>query len=113
MTTTSYKMNRQSIAWHFLVTAFAAILLNACNKPGVIENRSHHPSSFSSEVLDKWMTLQIRLMRNATGIANQAFSRHYAYAGIAALESLAPGLPAQKWAGGLHPGHQHASARTV
>ena len=97
-------MNRQFIAWNFLAFAFAAILLNACNKPGVIENRSHQPSSYSSEVLDKWMTLQIRLMRNPTGIANQAFSRHYAYAGIAALESLAPGLPAhhkwsQKWNG--------------
>ena len=55
---------------------------------------SHYPA----EVLDKWMTLQLRLMRNATGIPNQAFSRHMVYSGIVALESIAPGLPrGNKW----------------
>jgi hypothetical protein len=37
------------------------------------------------------MTLQLRLMRNATGIPNQGFARHFAYTGVAALESLKPG----------------------
>jgi hypothetical protein len=51
------------------------------------------------------MTMQLRLMRNATGIANHAFSRHFAYAGVAAFESLRPGLHGQplqwsdKWNG--------------
>jgi len=59
------------------------------------------------------MTLQIRLMRNATGIPNQAFSRPFAYSGIAALESIAPALNPidgfqHKWNGlsGL-PASQH------
>jgi len=43
------------------------------------------------------MTLQIRLMKNATGVPNQGFGRHFAYSGVAALESLAPGLPANYW----------------
>jgi hypothetical protein len=45
------------------------------------------------------MTMQLRLMRNATGIANHAFSRHFAYAGVAAFESLRPGLlaPGLQW----------------
>ncbi len=49
--------------------------------------------------------MQLRLMRNATGIANHAFSRHFAYAGVVAFESLRPGLPGQslqwsdKWNG--------------
>ncbi|MBL7738740.1 MAG: vanadium-dependent haloperoxidase [Chitinophagaceae bacterium] len=38
--------------------------------------------------------MQIRLMKNTTGVPNQAFSRHYAYAGITAVEAVAPGLPA-------------------
>ena len=37
------------------------------------------------------MTMQIRLERDATGIANASFCRYYAYSGIAALEALAPG----------------------
>lgn len=47
------------------------------------------------------MTMELRLMRNATGIPNQAFSRHFVYAGIAALESIGPGIPA----------HSHLSSK--
>src|SRR6478609_9777369 len=49
-------------------------------------------SSYSSDVIDKWITMQLRLMRDATGIANVSFSRYYAYSGIAALQALTPGL---------------------
>ncbi len=76
-------------------TVVALTFLPACkkNNPG-----NGHPPYYSSDVLDKWMTLQLRLMRNATGIANHAFSRHFAYTGIAALESLKPGLhPLYQW----------------
>lgn len=38
------------------------------------------------------MTLQLRLMRNTTGVPNHAFSRHFAYSGATALEALRPGL---------------------
>jgi hypothetical protein len=73
-----------------------ALLAGSCKKQDRISHSSQHPSSYSSDVLEKWMDLQLRLMRNATGIPNQAFSRHFVYAGITALQSLAPGLPAQK-----------------
>jgi membrane-associated phospholipid phosphatase len=72
----------------------AALLFSSCKKNNEPPGHDNHPSSYSSEVLDKWMTMQLRLMKNTTGIPNQAFSRHFVYAGIAALESLAPGLPA-------------------
>lgn len=48
-------------------------------------------SSFSSDVIDKWMTLEIRLFKNAKGISNGAFSRPFAYSGITAYESTDPG----------------------
>ena len=41
-------------------------------------------SSYSADVIDKWMTMQIRLERDAVGIPNVAFVRYYAYSGIAA-----------------------------
>ena len=102
MTKTSFKMK-----WAFFAKTLPALFLafsfSACNKQNEI-NQSNHASSFSAEVVDKWMTMQIRLMKNATGIPNQAFSRPYAYAGIAALESIAPSMPAnpqylKKWNG--------------
>ncbi|MGB8190264.1 MAG: vanadium-dependent haloperoxidase [Chitinophagaceae bacterium] len=93
-------MNRHSIAGYFLSAVATIALFTSCSKHDVGHNGNHQPVSYSSEVIDKWMTLQLRLMRNATGIANHAFSRHFAYAGVAALESMAPGLPAHtKWSG--------------
>lgn len=61
-------------------------------------------SQYSTDVIDKWITMQLRLMRNSTGIANVAFSRYYAYSGIAAFEAIAPGAEAEasqreKWNG--------------
>jgi hypothetical protein len=75
---------------------FCAILLSstfmACNKgdhfplPG-----QNDAGKFSSDVIHKWITMQIRLMKDATGIPNVAFSRYYAYTGVAAYEAIAPG----------------------
>jgi len=85
-------MNRQSIAAYLLAIAVSATVFTACKKNDHVPGNGNQASSYSSYVLDTWMTMQIRLMRNATGIPNQALGRHFAYSGIAALESLAPGL---------------------
>lgn len=107
MKSTSTRMKRQTIV--FFISAFFTIaLLSACNKTNEpisqVKGGPYQPSSFSAEVIEKWMAMQVRLMKNAAGIPNQAFSRHYVYSGIAALESIAPSLPAsgawtKKWNG--------------
>ena len=48
-------------------------------------------SQFSSEVIDKWITMQLRLDRDAVGIPNVAFFRYCAYSGVAAFVAVAPG----------------------
>jgi len=59
--------------------------------------------TFSSEVVTKWMDMQLRLMRTATGIPNNAFTRPYAYTGITLYEAVVPGMPAyQSLAGQLN-----------
>ena len=50
--------------------------------------------TYSAEVAIKWMDMQIQLMRQTTNIGNVAFSRHYAYSGIALYESVVAGMPA-------------------
>lgn len=79
---------------------FCIILLTgfiACNKidhnPTPVSNEA---SRYSADVIDKWITMQLRLMRHASGIPNVAFSRYYAYTGIAAFEALAPGTQLSK-----------------
>ncbi len=113
MTTTSLKMNRRSIACLFFTSIVTAIVLISCQKgdmPVLQEETTAaaqrgKPTNYSSDVLDKWITMQLRLMRNATGIPNHGFSRHFAYAGIAAFESVKPGMNKQtaqwsnKWNG--------------
>lgn len=101
MKPTSNKMRRQFGA--FLISAvFAILLFTSCNKWEVFKDhfpdKPGSPSSYSSDVIEKWMALQVRLMKNATGIPNHGFSRHYAYSGIAAWESITPGVPqATQW----------------
>ncbi|MBC7886906.1 MAG: hypothetical protein H7Z13_03395, partial [Ferruginibacter sp.] len=86
------KMNGLLFTPMFITLTAIALVIGSCKKhdnplpPG--------NDSYSADVLDKWMSMQIRLMRNATGIPNQAFSRHFAYAGVAAYESFRPGLNA-------------------
>ena len=60
----------------------------SCRKSNDPFKASADPSFFSSDVLDKWLTLEVRLYKNATGINNGAFARPFAYSGIIALESL-------------------------
>lgn len=96
MTTSSFKMD-----WYFMATLFITLtslsfVFTSCKEDPILVAQGKNASQYSSEVIDKWMTLQLRLMRNATGIPNQAFSRHFAYSGIAAYESLRPGLTGNK-----------------
>ena len=49
--------------------------------------------NFPSDVAVKWLDMQIRIMRTATGIPNVAFIRPYAYSGIALYEAVVPGMP--------------------
>jgi len=84
-------------------TLIIVSLISSCNKPGEVQN-PQQPFHYSSEVLDKWMSLQIRLMKNSVGVPNHGLARHMAYSGVVAVESLAPGLPAygqwsSKWNG--------------
>ncbi|HLX90808.1 MAG TPA: vanadium-dependent haloperoxidase [Puia sp.] len=80
---------------------FCVILMSigsiGCNKTDHIFLIGNTDASrYSSDVIDKWITMQIRLERDATGIPNVAFVRYYAYSGIAALEALAPGKSLDK-----------------
>jgi hypothetical protein len=42
----------------------------------------------SSDLLTNWMIFHSKMVRNATGIAHVAYSRHFAYSAIAAYESI-------------------------
>ncbi|HEX7844799.1 MAG TPA: vanadium-dependent haloperoxidase [Chitinophagaceae bacterium] len=108
--TTSFKMNRHSIASLFIATIVSSIVMTSCQKANdqIADNSINQrgkPTAYSSDVLDKWMTMQLRLMRNATGIPNHGFSRPFGYAGIAAFEALKPAMSNQtaqwsnKWNG--------------
>ena len=77
----------------FLIVAITGF--SGCRKePGFHDEL---PASFySSDVLDKWMTLEIRLYTDATGIFNGGFARPFAYSGICAYESIDPGFASWK-----------------
>jgi len=90
---------------YFLLSTFLLNNISGCKKEDSVikeekvisaNSSDANASSYSADVIDKWIIMQLRLMRDATGIPNVAFSRYYAYSGIAALESLTPGLSEKK-----------------
>jgi hypothetical protein len=58
----------------------------------IFSDRSSLASSYTSEVLDKWMAMQIRLMSNTPASFNGPFTRIYSYTGLAAFECVLPGI---------------------
>jgi hypothetical protein len=69
----------------------AIVCLVSCQKdPGFYLD--FPPSFYPADVIDKWMTLEIRIYKDATGIGNGAFARPFAYSGISAYESIDPGI---------------------
>ncbi|HEU5164247.1 MAG TPA: vanadium-dependent haloperoxidase [Chitinophagaceae bacterium] len=49
---------------------------------------------YSSEVVLKWMDMQLRVIRTTAGMPPPTNSRLFAYSGIALYESVVPGMPA-------------------
>ena len=78
----------------FLILTGAS--LTSCQKGGDPFKGKNDPSFYSSDVIDKWMTLEIRIYTDATGFGNGGFARPFAYSGISAYESIDPGLASWK-----------------
>jgi hypothetical protein len=83
--------SQQSLKKIYLPLMLAIICFTGCRKePGF---RVDLPASlYTADVIDKWMTLEIRFYKDATGIGNGAFARPFAYSGISAYESIDPGF---------------------
>jgi hypothetical protein len=59
MTTTSLMRRRHSIATLFLTASFIIVFFSSCRK----EDKNNYPqelATYAPDVLDKWMTLQLR-----------------------------------------------------
>ena len=76
-----------------LVSGIAVLLSFQKNKQvNTASDKSLPASSYSSDVLDKWMTIQIRLMASTQANFNGPFVRIYAYSGVAAYAAIYPGI---------------------
>jgi hypothetical protein len=98
------------------ITIILVCVFSACQDPSepVIQNdlstkangniygHLKQTGTYSSDVAITWMNMQLKVMRT-TSLPNVAFSRPYAYSGIALYESVVPGMPAyQSLAGQLN-----------
>jgi len=76
-----------------LISAISGMLSFQANRePAAVVDKSLPASSYTSEVLDKWMTMQIHLMSSTPAIFNGPFVRIFSYTGLAAYESIFPGV---------------------
>ncbi|HEY4964850.1 MAG TPA: vanadium-dependent haloperoxidase, partial [Puia sp.] len=82
---------RRTNVYTLICFLMAAISFTGCRKdPGF--HLDFPPSLYPADVIDKWMTLEIRIYTVATGFGNGGFARPFAYSGISAYESINPGL---------------------
>jgi hypothetical protein len=96
----------KKIITQIAIVFIATALLNSCRKLDDIaffENASHdhghlkQTKNYSSEVVFKWIDMQLRLSRtNPTPIGGVPTTRYYGYSAIALYESVVPGMPAFK-----------------
>lgn len=90
-------MHKHLLEAILLLTMIVPMMLQSCRKGDHPNDHHNNPASaHTADVLDKWMSMQLRLLKNATGTPNQGFARHVAYSGITAVESIAPGLQASE-----------------
>ena len=77
----------------FLYLLLMVFVLSSCRKgtpgfPGSVKN--------DSRLIADWIGLHLQVIRNTTGVTHIAYSRHFAYTGVALYESLAQGYPQYK-----------------
>jgi hypothetical protein len=106
LTVMKYKLIKNISCVVIVVLFFSSCQKETTTRSGLQEeistaanNKAQHghlqqTKTFSSDVAIRWMNMQIELMRKTTTVGNVAFSRHYAYSGIALYESVVPGMPA-------------------
>ena len=86
---------------------FTAILFTACQKTdcfhqGGGNGQAKHTGKYSSEVAQKWIQMQLRVIQTAPPLATLN-GRLMGYAGLALYESVVPGMPGfQSLAGQLN-----------
>jgi hypothetical protein len=84
-------LHGRSKAYTLICFVLASAFFTGCRKePGF--HVDFPPSLYSADVIDKWMTLEIRIYKSATGFGNGGFARPFAYSGISAYESIDPGF---------------------
>jgi hypothetical protein len=82
----------------FIKMLFYPILISVI--PGLLSFEKHAPladksplaSSYTSQVLDKWMSMQIHLMSSTPAVFNGPFIRIFSYTSLAAYEAIYPGI---------------------
>src|SRR6185369_15712498 len=86
-----------------LLSAAALLIQSGCKKeepvPGSASSfnqsmaRGPHARTLSSAGAQKWMNVELQIMKTVTGISNLAMVRPFSYAGIAMYEAALPGMP--------------------
>ena len=75
---------------YILVLLSVICVAVACGKNDDTQNFSVLKNQ-KSELVRDWIGLQLRVIKNTTGVTHVAYSRHFAYTGVAFYESLVNG----------------------
>ncbi|HTR29737.1 MAG TPA: vanadium-dependent haloperoxidase [Puia sp.] len=91
----NWPAGRRALRFQILICLAIGCIIG-CKKPSPILRDGLTASAYPGDVIDKWLTLELRLIKDAKGIGNGAFARPFAYSGICAFESTDPGKASWK-----------------
>jgi hypothetical protein len=73
-----------------LCVSTAILVAFSCQKPGEVNNHSVLKHQ-SADLVKDWVTLHLKVIKNTSGVQHVAYSRHFAYTGVALYEALVNG----------------------
>lgn len=91
-------MKKNIVALIIIIAVFSSTYFSGCSDDSVSPVNSTNPTSsltnsYSSDVALQWYNLEIKLIKQTSGITPPVASRALGYTGIALYESVVPGMP--------------------
>src|SRR3978361_2304477 len=96
LTNSKYSKMKQKIAYAMLLVATASLFTLSCKKDSNPDGHQQQTKTYSSDVVKKWLGVQLPLLYSPAVSYGVNAGRYMAYCGVALYEAVVPGMPAFK-----------------
>src|ERR1700759_1240876 len=87
---------KQKIIYAMMLTATTSLFMLSCHKDSNEDKNQQQTKAYSSDVVKKWLAVQVPLLYSPAVSYGVNAGRYMAYCGVAVYESVVPGMPDYK-----------------